>query len=65
MLRMTSRKMMTILYGFILDEGIDTFLESGWRVSSLLKIKQTMTSKKENIRIFYAISKKLIASQLK
>lgn len=39
MLRTINRSTMTILYGFILEEGSGTFLDRGWRVSSFLQFR--------------------------
>jgi hypothetical protein len=39
MLRTINRSTMTILYGFILEEGSGTFLDRGCRVSSFLKFR--------------------------
>lgn len=57
----TSRITITILYGFIFDDGIDIFRESGCRVSSFLINKKIFL----NLTINYKIQKveRLIHSQ--
>jgi hypothetical protein len=49
--RTTKRKTMTILYGFILDEGIGTFLERGCRVSSFLQYGSTKVIAKSDMKV--------------